>query len=63
MAHNLGLGVVAEGVETLEQASLLSLQGCDRLQGSGIADPMPLEALLQWQPEIPPLARAAATSH
>ncbi len=33
MAHNLRLGVVAEGVETQVQADFLAAQGCDDLQG------------------------------
>ncbi len=33
IAHNLGVRVVAEGVETQEQASLLGDLGCDEVQG------------------------------
>ena len=50
MARRLGLEVVAEGIETAEQAELLLQQGCDTLQGYGIARPMPLAALLTWRP-------------
>jgi len=40
LAHTLKLKVVAEGVETEEQARLLRLLGCDEMQGFLIARPM-----------------------
>ncbi|GEM49384.1 EAL domain-containing protein [Deinococcus cellulosilyticus] len=41
MAHKLGLEVVAEGVETLEQEEVLRRQHCDFAQGYYYARPMP----------------------
>jgi EAL domain-containing protein (putative c-di-GMP-specific phosphodiesterase class I)/ABC-type amino acid transport substrate-binding protein len=41
MAHELGLSVVAEGVETQDQLDLLKAAGCDRAQGFMIAKPLP----------------------
>jgi EAL domain-containing protein (putative c-di-GMP-specific phosphodiesterase class I) len=41
----MGLSVVAEGVETAEQAALVRRLGCDELQGYHFAKPMPIEAL------------------
>lgn len=41
LAHNLGLPVVAEGVETAAQAIHLARLGCDELQGFHFSRPMP----------------------
>lgn len=52
MAHELGMSVVAEGVETAQQRDLLASIGCDLGQGFFFARPMPaqaLEALLRQQ--------------
>ena len=40
MAHGLGMTVVAEGVETREQASMLSAFGCDQAQGFFFSPPL-----------------------
>jgi diguanylate cyclase (GGDEF)-like protein len=41
MAHNLGMSVVAEGVETEEQMQYLAEHGCDMIQGYFISSPQP----------------------
>ena len=43
MANKLGLGLLAEGVETKEQVELLQQIGCDLVQGYYYAKPMPSE--------------------
>jgi EAL domain-containing protein (putative c-di-GMP-specific phosphodiesterase class I) len=45
LAHSLRLKVVAEGVETEEQANMLRLLRCDELQGFLFSKPMPIEEL------------------
>jgi EAL domain-containing protein (putative c-di-GMP-specific phosphodiesterase class I) len=48
LAHSLGLKVVAEGIETNDQFSLLSAMGCDQAQGYLVARPMPLRRLFDF---------------
>jgi diguanylate cyclase (GGDEF)-like protein/PAS domain S-box-containing protein len=45
LAHSLDLEVIAEGVETANQAQLLRLLRCDQIQGYLLARPQPAEAL------------------
>jgi diguanylate cyclase (GGDEF)-like protein/PAS domain S-box-containing protein len=48
LGHTLGLGVVAEGVENIEQRMALSAAGCDELQGYYFSKPMPAGQLISW---------------
>ena len=48
IGKTLGIKVVAEGVETMQQASILRDLGCDRLQGYAFAHPMPAAQLEEW---------------
>jgi len=48
MAHNLGLSVVAEGVEDQWTLDVLTNFGCDQAQGYFIARPMPAGDLVTW---------------
>ncbi len=45
LGHAMGLRVVAEGVETAEQAGLVRRLGCDELQGFYFSKPTSIEAL------------------
>lgn len=45
LAHNLGLDVVAEGIEDKDSYDLLSILGCDIAQGYFISHPLPLSEL------------------
>ncbi len=51
MAHNLGLLVVAEGVENKNVLQSLSDMRCEQAQGFHIAKPMPALDLQQWYRE------------
>ncbi|OYV50811.1 MAG: hypothetical protein B7X10_01080, partial [Burkholderiales bacterium 21-58-4] len=43
LAHSLKLNVVAEGVETEDQARLLRLLECDEMQGFLFSKPVPID--------------------
>ncbi|WP_431151708.1 putative bifunctional diguanylate cyclase/phosphodiesterase [Acidovorax facilis] len=49
LAHNLGLTVVAEGVETAAILERLRTLACDEAQGYHIARPLPVDDFLAWQ--------------
>jgi EAL domain-containing protein (putative c-di-GMP-specific phosphodiesterase class I) len=63
LAHDLGLSVVAEGVETEAQRSYLVAEGCDFLQGYLFGRPVPATelraALSAASPPPPPPAEPA----
>ncbi|HEY7843003.1 MAG TPA: EAL domain-containing protein [Bradyrhizobium sp.] len=42
LGHGLGMSLVAEGVETLEQLTFLADEGCDAVQGYLIGKPLPI---------------------
>lgn len=48
LCRDLGLTAISEGVERPEQASFLYRLGGSRVQGYGVARPMPLDEALDW---------------
>jgi EAL domain-containing protein (putative c-di-GMP-specific phosphodiesterase class I) len=48
MGHNLGLQVVAEGVETEAQLEYLRTRGCDHVQGYFLSRPLPPAEFERW---------------
>lgn len=48
LAHNLGLHVVAEGVENQDAWNLLEILGCDMAQGIYMGSPMATSELEKW---------------
>jgi EAL domain-containing protein (putative c-di-GMP-specific phosphodiesterase class I) len=58
MVHKLGLGVVAEGIETEEQLDFVKSFGCECVQGYLLSKPLP-EAELRYV--IPPVHSGAGT--
>ena len=48
MGHELGMRVVAEGIERGSQWMALEQLRCDRLQGQMLCEPLPLAALKDW---------------
>jgi len=48
MGHELGMKVMAEGVETQEQFTLLRRNGCDGVQGYLFSRPLPAGKLADW---------------
>jgi diguanylate cyclase (GGDEF)-like protein/PAS domain S-box-containing protein len=62
LAHNLGLTVVAEGVEDETAKEMLVGYGCDRAQGYFFARPCPADEFTAWLVGSPYLARLPATA-
>ena len=53
LAHNVGVQVVAEGIEDEETMKLLIEYGCDQAQGYHFSRPLPAEDLLAWLARSP----------
>ena len=48
LAHNMGLRVIAEGVEDRETYDELAALGCDEAQGYYLSRPLPVPELIEW---------------
>jgi diguanylate cyclase (GGDEF)-like protein len=48
LGHNLGLTIVAEGVDSDATIRTLASMGCDVAQGYGVSPPMPVQVLDAW---------------
>jgi predicted signal transduction protein with EAL and GGDEF domain len=60
LAHNLGLKVVAEGVENDASRQMLAEFGCDEVQGYYYSRPIPADAITQFLIEPPvPIAQSS----
>lgn len=47
LAHKLGMQVIAEGIETQDQADFICAAGCDELQGYLFSIPRPADEIIQ----------------
>jgi len=48
LGHNMGLVVIAEGVETAESWAILKRLGCDMAQGYYMSRPLPADQFRAW---------------
>jgi EAL domain-containing protein (putative c-di-GMP-specific phosphodiesterase class I) len=62
LGHNLGLTVVAEGVESADHVDALRVLGCDIVQGFHFARPMPTEEFTEVLGRVPVLGAEPAAS-
>jgi len=63
LAHNLGLAVVAEGVETPGQRDYLAKLGCDVFQGHYFSRALSDTAAFDWLTSLARTAGCAASNH
>jgi diguanylate cyclase (GGDEF)-like protein len=61
LGHDLGLRIIAEGVEDGPTLDRLALLGCDLAQGYHVSRPMPADAFNVWLDESSPVGPPALT--
>ena len=62
LGQNLGLEIVAEGVEDADALGGLKTLGCDVAQGFYVSRPIPGDALMDWLEELPASAGGSTWS-
>ena len=62
LGHNMGLQIVAEGVETEAALKQLQAMGCDLAQGYLMSRPLPADDLTRWMHESRWVARQPAVA-
>jgi diguanylate cyclase (GGDEF)-like protein/PAS domain S-box-containing protein len=63
LAHSMHLNVVAEGVETEDQSSVLRMLGCDEMQGFLFSKPLPCEVFEANYLAMASIGSLAPTAH
>ncbi len=62
LGHDLGLNVIAEGVEDSSTLERLAALGCDHAQGYHVSKPMPADAFNHWLTDTVPHAPHVLTA-
>ncbi len=61
LGHSLGLDIIAEGVETPDQARYLRALHCDVMQGYLVSRPLPVDEMTRFLASFRPLQFSSAT--
>jgi EAL domain-containing protein (putative c-di-GMP-specific phosphodiesterase class I) len=61
MSNKLGMGAIAEGVETRDQYELLAQEGCAEIQGYYLTQPLPEDLMTNFLKHPVPDAESGST--